>query len=463
LHPPFGIQQRAARGGELGAGFAPQLGEDDDDEESHPTCARNRDEEDGTRDFIEKILNGRHRMDSASATIPEAASKTNDVSRGSGNRAPIFVEDRLGCVMMNRLLLVTWASLFTLATTVALADDAPRASLPTVAVITTGGTIAEKTDPKTGGAVPAVSGKDLVAAVPGLEKVAKVVVVAYSDIDSSHMTPELWAGLSQRVDKVLSNPKIVGAVVTHGTDTMAAGSFFLDATLKTNKPVVFTGAMNDASSANPDGPGNILNAVIQATSKNAQNWGVTVTLNRYINSASEVRKTHTTNPQTFESGEKGYLGYVFGDHVVRINERVGRIRIPLPKKLPKKLPKVPLIAAYAGADGSLVRAAVDGGAEGLVVEGVGAGNVNAEINEAIHYALAKKIPVVITTRVYNGAVEPVYGDQGGGRDLVKEGAMLGGALISPKARLLLIIALLKHGNDQKAIKRVFSQVRGASR
>ena len=365
--------------------------------------------------------------------------------------------------MLNRLLLVTWASLFTLATTVALADSAPSASLPTVAVITTGGTIAEKTDPKTGGAVPAVSGKDLVAAVPGLEKVAKLVVVDYSNIDSSHMTPELWAGLSQRVDKVLSNPKIVGAVVTHGTDTMAAGAFFLDATLKTNKPVVFTGAMNDASSANPDGPGNILNAVIQVTSKNAQNWGVTVTLNRYINSAAEVRKTHTNNPQTFESGEKGYLGYIFGDQVIRINDRVGRIRIPLPKKLPKKLPKVPLLAAYAGADGSLVRAAVDGGAQGLVVEGVGSGNVNAEVNEAIQYALAKKVPVVITTRVYNGAVEPVYGDKGGGQDLVDEGAILGGALISPKARLLLIIALLKHGNDHKAIKRVFSRVRGAPR
>jgi L-asparaginase len=99
----------------------------------------------------------------------------------------------------------------------------------------------------------------------------------------------------------------------------------------------------------------------------------------------------------------------------------------------------------------------------LVVEGVGSGNVNEEVNQAIRYALAKKIPVVITTRVYNGAVEPVYGDKGGGRALMEEGAILGGALISPKARLLLIIALLKHGNDLEAIKRVFSQVRGGLR
>ena len=219
--------------------------------------------------------------------------------------------------------------------------------------------------------------------------------------------------------------------------------------------------MNDASSPNPDGPGNMLNAVIQATSDNGNDWGVTVTLNRYINSAADVRKTQTTNVQTFESGEKGYLGYVFGKDVIRINDRVRRIRIPLPDELPKKLPKVPLISTYAGDDGNLVRVAVDGGARGLVVEGVGAGNVNAQVNAAIKYALSKGIPVVVTTRVYHGALEPIYGDAGGGRTLQLEGAILAGALQATKARLLLIIALQRFGNDMAAIKKVFSQVRGA--
>ena len=135
---------------------------------------------------------------------------------------------------MRRLTFVALTVALSLGTGPAFAKERSRkkSKLPTVAVVTTGGTIAEKTDPKTGGAVPSVSGKDLVAAVPGLKDVANLVVVTYSNIDSSQMTPELWAGLSKKVDEALSNRKIVGAVVTHGTDTMAEGAYFLDLTLE---------------------------------------------------------------------------------------------------------------------------------------------------------------------------------------------------------------------------------------
>ena len=326
--------------------------------------------------------------------------------------------------------------------------------LPTVAIVTTGGTIAEKTDPKTGGAVPAVSGKDLVAAVRGLGKVANVVVVNFCNIDSSQMTPEIWARLSREVDKLLARPDIKGAVITHGTDTMAEGSYFLDLTLKTDKPVVFTGAMNDASSLNPDGPANILNAVHQVLSPNAKNWGVTVTLNDYVNSARVVRKTQTTNVQTFKSGEKGYLGYVLDGKVTRLNDRLHRKRLPLPKALAK----VVYLSTFAGDDGSLARFAVDTGAKGLVIDAVGAGNVNAEVYESILYALSKKVAVAISSRVYHGAVEPVYGDAGGGRTLMNSGCYLAPPeLVGHKVRLLLMVALGNYGNDPAKLKPLFAR------
>lgn len=326
-----------------------------------------------------------------------------------------------------------------------------RADLPTVAIVTTGGTIAEKTDPKTGGAVPALSGKDLLEAVPELGKVANIKVINYSNIDSSQMTPELWAGLSRTVDKLLEDPSIKGAVVTHGTDTMAEGAYFLDLTLKSDKPVVFVGAMRDASDVSPDGPANILNAVIQVCSPEARDWGVTVTLNQYINSARNVRKTNSTNVQTFNSGEEGYLGYIAMGKVIRYNGRPPRQRF----QLPEKLPKVAFLSTFAGDDGSFVRYAVDGGAEGIVVEGVGAGNVNAEVYKAIEYALEKGVAVVITTRVYHGGVFPIYGDQGGGETLQKRGAILGGNLTGPKARILLMLALPQAKGDNARLKASF--------
>lgn len=333
---------------------------------------------------------------------------------------------------------------------VGVAAEAP-AGLPTVVVVTTGGTIAEKTDPTTGGAVPAVSGADLLAAVPGLAAVAKIEVVTYSNIDSSQMSPERWAGLSRAVGQALARPEVAGVVVTHGTDTMAEGSYFLDLTLPGDKPVVFTGAMNDASSPFPDGPGNLFNAVTQVCAPQAKNWGVTVTLNGYVNAARTVRKTQTTNVQTFESGEEGYLGYITGGKVTRFNDADNRKSLPLPETLPK----VAFVSTFAGDDGSLVRHAVDDGAKGLVVEGVGAGNVNEAVYGAITYALSKGVVTVISTRVPNGAVEPIYGDAGGGLTLQDHGCILAGDLDGQKARLLLMLGIGAFGPDAARLKTLF--------
>ncbi len=312
-----------------------------------------------------------------------------------------------------------------------------KVPFPRVVIVTTGGTIAEEASPKTGAAVPALSGHALIKAVPELEKLAHIKVVQFSDIDSSHMTPKMWNKLSEKVDEILQDQKVAGVVVTHGTDTMAEGAYFLDLTVTSEKPVVFVGAMRDVSDLSPDGPANIYNAVLQVTSEEAQHFGVTVTLNQYINSARYVRKTETTNVQTFNSGENGYLGYIAMGKVHKFHERIPAIKL----QRPKKLANVALLKTYAGDDGEFIRYAVDKGAQGIVVEAVGAGNVNPEVFAAINYALSKKVVVAITTRVFNGAVYPIYGDVGGGKSLQEAGAILVGDMISPKARLLLMLSL----------------------
>ncbi|MDP6478894.1 MAG: asparaginase [Phycisphaerales bacterium] len=328
-----------------------------------------------------------------------------------------------------------------------------NADLPNVVVVSTGGTIAEKVSASAGGAVPALSGADLVAAVPSLSKMANIGTVSFCNIDSSHMTPAIWAKLSRTVDAVLRRSDVTGVVVTHGTDTMAEAAWFLDITIQSDKPVVFTGAMRNASDTAPDGPGNLQGAVAQVISPNAQDWGVTVTLNQYINSARDVLKTQTTNMQTFQSFEKGYLGYVVGNKTVnRFNDRLHRVRIPLHEPLPD----VHFLSMFAGDDGYLIRAAVDHGTRGIVYSAVGAGNVNPPTFDAIKYALSKGIPVVICTRVFEGAAEPAYGDVGGGADLLKHGCILSPGLDGPKARILLMLALAHYGNDAAKLKEVFS-------
>ncbi len=331
-------------------------------------------------------------------------------------------------------------------------ENQQNSNLPKIAIITTGGTIAEKIDPKTGAAIPAVSGDDLINSVPQLKKMAQYVVINFSNIDSSQMTPEIWLNLSKKVDEVLIEKDIIGAIVTHGTDTMTEGAYFLDISLKTNKPVVFTGAMRAASDPYPDGPPNLINSVAQILSPHSKNWGVTINMNQYINSSRSAEKTQTTNPQTFESGEKGYLGYVVDQQVFRFNDRLYRMHLPRPEKLPK----VDIIFEYAGFDGSFIRESVKNGAKGIVVESVGAGNVNEPTFQAIQEAINQGVIVVITSRAYWGSVLPLYGDEGGGESLNRIGAILGGNLRAPKARLLLMLAIPYTDNNHDAIKKLFS-------
>ena len=327
--------------------------------------------------------------------------------------------------------------LLILMTFAAAAGPAAADQLPLVVVVTTGGTIAEKADPKTGALVPAVSGADLLGAVPGLDKLARLEVQEFSNIDSSHMTPYLWAGLSRQVAQILARPEVAGVVITHGTDTMAQAAFFLDVTLAPAKPVVMVGAMRGASDLSPDGPANIYGAVLQAASPLARGWGVTVTLNQYVWAARCVEKTRTSTVQTFDCGWRGYLGTIMGGRLLPYNQRPAQPHLPLPERMAR----TPLLTTFPGDDGSLIRAAVNQGAQGLVIEALGQGNVNPLVFAAVKEALAAGVTVVITSRVPYEPVAAGYGDVGGGAQLKEAGAILSRELRGPKARLLLMLAL----------------------
>jgi L-asparaginase len=103
---------------------------------------------------------------------------------------------------------------------VLLASHAGAAELPQIAVVATGGTIAMKLDPKTHAPVPALSGEDLVSAVPKLKDIATIRVTEFSNVPSDYMGPDRWPALSRKLDEILADPEIRGAIVLHGTDTL---------------------------------------------------------------------------------------------------------------------------------------------------------------------------------------------------------------------------------------------------
>jgi len=308
-----------------------------------------------------------------------------------------------------------------------------------VIVITTGGTIAMKYDPATGGLIPAVSGDDLIEAVPALKEIANVEVVEFSNVPSGHITTEMMFQLAQLVDKLAVREDVTGITITHGTDTMEETAYMLTLACKTNKPVTITGAMRGASDMGYDGPGNILAAVKVAACEAAADQGCLLVMNDEIHAAAQVTKTHTVSCSTFASPVWGPIGHVYFDGVVfrRRNTKQEKLLVEALGG------DVPLLKVYAGMDDYFFKAAVAKPVAGLVVEAVGCGNVPPKVMEGIAYVRQQGIPVVLASRVHAGRVAEVYSYLGSAGNMHSLNLILAGELTGQKARIKLMLALAK--------------------
>ena len=325
---------------------------------------------------------------------------------------------------------------------------------PVVVLFATGGTIAMKVDPVKSAPVPALSGEDLLATVPELAKHARVETVNVAHVPSGYMDPTVWSALTRRVQTALARADVAGAIVTHGTDTLEETAYWLDLTVESDKPIVLVGAQRNASEPDFDGPRNLLNAVRIAVDAQSRGKGAVIAMNDRINAAREATKTHTSNVQTFESGDAGFLGGVSSDGVVYWRSPVHRQHVTLAAE---RMPRVDIVAMYAGADGRMVEAAVANGSRGLVIQALGMGNVNQPMYAAIKQAIAKGVAVVISTRVPKGSVYPHYGYEGGGQTLAAAGAVMGDDLSPQKARILLMLLLQSGVSAQKDLQVAFDR------
>jgi L-asparaginase len=327
------------------------------------------------------------------------------------------------------------------------------AAQPIVEFIATGGTIAMTIDPVKHAPVPAISGEELLATVPEVAKYAKVEVNNLSNIPSDYMDPVRWVALTRAVQDALGRPEVAGVIVSHGTDTLEETAWWLDLTVDSVKPVVLIGAQRNASEPDFDGPRNLLNAVRIAVDPASAGKGAMLAMNNQINAARDVTKTHTSSVETFKSGDFGFLGEVDFDRVVFSRAPLRRQHVPIKADA---MPSVEIVPMYGGADGALVRAAVEHGAKGIVIQALGWGNVNLPMFAEIKAAMARGVPVVITSRVPNGRVLPNYGFEGGGKTLMDAGAVMGDDLSPQKARILLMLLLQGGVQGPKDLQAAFS-------
>lgn len=328
-------------------------------------------------------------------------------------------------------------------------DETPfNASLPNITIFATGGTIAGSaatSDQTTGYNAGALGVDLLIDAVPEIWNVSNVKGVQVANVGSPSITPAILLNLTQQVQRALDDPYCSGVVITHGTDTLEESAFFLDLTIRSEKPVVVVGAMRPATAISADGPINLLEAVTLAADPNARGRGTMIVLNDRISSAYFTTKTNANAMDTFKSSEQGYLGFF-------INIKPKFYSTPsLPLGRPyfdvmntTSLPQIDILYGYQGLNPTLATAAVESGAKGLVLAGMGAGGWTDPGTEVIEELIATHgTPVVFSRRPMDGYVEP-QGTVGYG----------GGFLNPQKARLVLQLAV-NAGYGEAQLRTIF--------
>ena len=329
----------------------------------------------------------------------------------------------------------------------AFAEAAPEpAPHGKVVVLATGGTIAGVGEAgKTAGYKPgSLTAEQLLAAVPDLQQVADIEAVQVCNVNSDDITAEIWLTLANTINSMAEDPDVTGFVITHGTDTLEETAYFLNLTVKTDKPVVITGSMRPSTSISADGPMNLYQAVCVAASEEAKGLGVLTVFSDRIYSARSVTKTSTYHVTAIAAGEMGAIGVV-RDGSVYLYETPSKKHTTdteFDVSGLTSLPKVSILYFAVDADPELLRFAAEH-SDGLVIAGAGAGEFSEAYIDIIN---SLSIPVVISSRIDDGVI-------------IKENLLCGNTIaadnLSPQKAAILLRLALTTGADKDHIAEMF--------
>jgi L-asparaginase len=321
-----------------------------------------------------------------------------------------------------------------------------------IIIIFTGGTISMKNDEESSAAVPSMSGEDILKLTPGINNIADIHFLNFGMLPGPHITPLKMLELSHLIENKIEIEGYDGVVITHGTDSLEETAYLVDLTYNGSKPIIFVGSMKNSSELGWDGPPNLIDAVHAAVCDDAQNRGVMVVMNKEIHSASQVTKTNTHTLDTFKSMDFGPIGFVDNNKVYFYFSYTKRQFIDT-KQINSD---VALIKCGCGMDDRLLKFCVDSGSKGIVIEGMGRGNIPPKMVPGVEYAINKNVPVILVSRCLMGKVLDDYGYEGAGRELTNKGVILGDNLPGQKARIKLMVAL-GLTNEISEIKEIFER------
>jgi len=329
-------------------------------------------------------------------------------------------------------------------------------NLPKIALILTGGTIDSVGKDRLDLAWYIEAGKrlgdgELLQQLPELKEIAEVQEIPFRRLPSHALVDKDWLDLVRTIHRIFDEDKADGIVITHGTNTIEETAYFLNLTLKTDKPVVVVGSMRPSSAISADGYLNLVNAIKVAADPNSKGRGCLLVMNDTIFNGRDVTKNATYRVEAFQSRDLGPLGYADGDgRIVYYHQPVRKhtVNTEFDVRNLQALPRVDMVLSYVGADGTMIEAAANAGAKGIVSAGTGAGRPTPAEDAAFDKCFKDKGMIMcLCSRVASGRVVRSPG-------LTKRGFVAGDNLQPWKARLLLSLALTKTTNADE-IQRMF--------
>jgi L-asparaginase len=292
--------------------------------------------------------------------------------------------------------------------------------------------------------------EELLDRVPEVNQAAEIKMEQFLNLGSTDVLPSHWLGLAQRINEIFAqDPQAAGVAITHGTATLEETAYFLNLTVKSEKPVVVTGSMRPPTGLGTDADMNIIDCVRVAAAPQARGRGVLTVLNNQIQAARDVTKTNSYRLETFRSNDVGLLGYADSDEEVvfyRDTTKAHTAGTEFDVATLVELPRVDIALAYGGADGLVVDAMAAAGVPGIIAAGLGSGGSPPAMTAALKNAMSRGVKVVIATQAGSGRVMRT-------RRYTEEGYIVADNLSPRKARVLLMLALTKT-KDTEEIQRM---------
>ncbi|EQB62208.1 l-asparaginase ii [Vairimorpha apis BRL 01] len=279
-------------------------------------------------------------------------------------------------------------------------------SKPNIMIFATGGTIAGIGNSSITSTYKAgiLKVEDLILGIDKLNDIANIKTMQLSNIGSQDMDFKIWEILLNNIDDLSNNNSYDGVVIIHGTDTLEETAYFLNLTIKTNKPVVLVGAMRPSTALSADGPRNIYNAVVCAANKDSYSRGVMIVMNDKILGADDICKMDTLSTGSFCNPNYGPLGYIYNNKPVftRSSNKLHTLHSIFNLNQMFYLPRVDIILGYVNSDTIFIDTAVKAGAKGIIYAGVGNGNVSNLVLQKLSEIAKKGIIVIRSSRISTG-------------------------------------------------------------